>query len=193
VFIQHSDVPGFEKIDWRSREKEVSAYAVLLFLSVMLAFCMIICIRHSLLKMFAKLDQDAFTPSDYCIMGHSMQFESYHPKEIEAKVKEVFCAKYDMEEDDIVYVNPCFDIGDFYKLSEKYNNLMKEKGIVDAYKEEHKLDEEGYKAHSTGDEFYADGFPKKGAGLCSSGEAISEEELKKNIEEVEGEIEEITN
>ena len=101
----------------------VLIYSALLAFSIIVSFLIIICIRTSLLSMYAKLDKDAFTPSDYCAVGYNMVFDSYDPKTINETIKAAFAEDFGFSEEDIVYVNPCYDIGDFYKLTEKIQNL----------------------------------------------------------------------
>lgn len=165
-------------------------YSVLLFLGIMVALCVIICIRASLLRMFSKLDKDAYTPSDYCIMGYNMVFEDYHPKKIEKKIRAVFEEKYNIGKKDIIYINPCYDIGDFYKLSEKFNNLYREKSALEAFMADKKYDEQKMLSIKNSGEFPED-YPTRKTGLCSS-EPLIMADLEAEIKQTESEIEEIT-
>ena len=46
-----------------------------------------------------------------------------HPSKIEEAIRENFKNKFEI--DDIVYVNPVYDIADFYKIFNKQNELIK--------------------------------------------------------------------
>lgn len=70
------------------------------------------------------LDLDAYTPSDFCIMGHNMTFNDYHPASIERDIRYVFKRKYGFENDEIVYVNPCYKIRGMMKLQEDLEELI---------------------------------------------------------------------
>ena len=52
------------------------------------------------------------TPSDYCLMGKHMIFEKYDPDSIKAEIKAELKANYDIDE--IMYVNPVYDISNYY-------------------------------------------------------------------------------
>lgn len=73
--------------------------------------------RRNLLKKALKLDQDVYTPSDYCIMGKNMKFDNYSPESIRKEIVDYFEQQYDIK--DIVYVNAVYDIKDIYDLLNK--------------------------------------------------------------------------
>lgn len=90
-----------------------------------------------------ELDQAAFTPSDFCIMGKNIEFEEgASPENIKAGMIRFMNENFDGLGEKIVYVNPAYDIGDFYKQSTRYAELTKLKMILEAYKEDNKLSDE---------------------------------------------------
>ena len=90
-------------------------------------FFALIIIRRQLLNKAQDLDRDAYTPSDYCLMGTSMTFDDYAQLSIENHLTSYFKDRFDL---DIVYANATYKIDDFYKVSEKFNELNKKKGII---------------------------------------------------------------
>ena len=122
AFVQHRGEVGFEFLSYDTSKAHIMAVALIMAVSVFVSLIYLICMRHSLLKKVVKLDEDAHTPSDFCLMGTDMCFEDYAPPAISEKVKEVFKEKYDIE---VEYVNPTYDISNFYSLSQKYNDLLK--------------------------------------------------------------------
>jgi hypothetical protein len=94
---------------------------------------MIQCIRAKLLQIEGKMDAGVFSPSDYCIMGNNMYFEDYHPREIERVTRLVLMKRYDLKKHDIIYVNPCYDIGDFKALNKKMSDLNSKKKKIEDF------------------------------------------------------------
>ena len=99
-------------------------------------------IKTKLQQKIDELDHAAFTPSDFCIMGQNMDFEGYSPQEIKEGVKQNFDENYNGIGEQIVYVNPAYYIGDFYKVSTRYTELTKLKIILEAYKKNKELTDE---------------------------------------------------
>jgi hypothetical protein len=88
AFIHHADNPELDdSINWENRESWLKTYYTMLSLSILSSFCLIICIRACLAKSNAKLDKEAFTPSDYCVMGYNMYFDDCHPKTIDESIR----------------------------------------------------------------------------------------------------------
>ena len=56
----------------------------------------------------------------------------------------MFMDKWQVE---VEYVNPAFDIADFYKWSEKFNLLTKMKLLVESYCQQNKMKPEKYKEY----------------------------------------------
>lgn len=54
--------------------------------------------RRQLLKQALSLDMDAFTPSDFCLMGINMRFEDYTPDAMETSVKDFFREEHGIED-----------------------------------------------------------------------------------------------
>ena len=61
-----------------------------------------------------------------------MKFENYKPEEIEKAIRQEFKNRY--TDDNIEYVNAVYEIGDFYKISKKYNKRMKLKILLEDHK-----------------------------------------------------------
>lgn len=70
--------------------------------------------RKKLTEFAARLDLNAYTPSDFCVMGSSMDFDSFSIADMKEKVESVFKDKFKI--DGIEYVNPAYRIGDIYDL-----------------------------------------------------------------------------
>ena len=146
--------------------------------------------RKKLLNSIDELDMENLTPSDYCLQGHYMKFESYTQESMEKEVREFFNQEYDMLGDKIEYVNPAYNIGSYYELSEKIRLLSKEMQMVDEYiaKNGYTLAKyvdmmENYKHDET--------FPKKsGGGICGGTKPIDYQETKDAIAEIKKEMEE---
>lgn len=92
---------------------------MLIGLAIIFTLLYIIWMRKYLMKMAVRLDEAALTPSDFGLMGLYMKFDSYSPKEIEKVVKEKIEEKYPGVK--VEYVNPVYDIADFFKIAEKHN------------------------------------------------------------------------
>ena len=71
-----------------------------------------------------------------------MEFDGYSPEEIKAGVVTYFNENHDGLGDNVVYVNPAYKIGEFYKLSTRYALLNKLKMILAMFKEDGKFSDE---------------------------------------------------
>ena len=110
-------------LEFAQRNDYMKVLLVVFLLAVLISFGWLIFLRKKLLEKALKLDEDIYTPSDFCIMGKNMKFENYNPSKIEEAIRENFKNKFEI--DDIVYVNPVYDIADFYKIFNKQNELIK--------------------------------------------------------------------
>ena len=98
-----------------------------------------------MLKKIEELDQDAITPSDYCLMGMHMTFDGdYSQKGIEKELREYLNDKYQRMGDQIHYVNVAYEIKDFFKLTTRFNELDKNIKIAEGYIEKEGIDEVKY-------------------------------------------------
>ena len=59
-------------------------------LSILLNFAYLIFTRRQLLNKAVELDDDAYTPSDYALIGYNMRFKDYAPGYIEDHLKKYF-------------------------------------------------------------------------------------------------------
>lgn len=79
-------------------------------------------------------------------MGKNMKFDKYSPLGIREELKAYFSSKYGI--DDIVYINPVYDIADIYNKINKENELVKLLLLVqkhkDQYMEQNHFSEETY-------------------------------------------------
>mmetsp|Transcript_33747 Transcript_33747/g.52101 ORF Transcript_33747/g.52101 Transcript_33747/m.52101 type:complete len:118 (+) Transcript_33747:658-1011(+) len=110
--------------------------------SVVVSMIYLIWMRRTLLAQALKLDLDAFTPSDFCLMGMNMKFSDKDPEMMKEKVMAYFKDKFDIET--VQYVNFAYDIKDFYKLTETFNSLTKQQMLVKAYCKKNDYDEDKY-------------------------------------------------
>ena len=120
---------------------------LLLLIAITLTYIWLIKMRQNLNKKVRELDLGVATPSDFCLMGKHMIFESYDPDSIKADICAELKATYDIDE--IVYVNPVYDISNYYQIVCKYNEIIKLKVMTDAhmksYCDENKCDKDQYK------------------------------------------------
>ena len=82
-----------------------------------------------------NIDVGILSPSDFCIMGKHMEFKNYDVEEMEKEIREHLKEFYDIN--DIVYINPIFDISNFYQIFAKYNKLMKLKNLAENHRREY--------------------------------------------------------
>jgi hypothetical protein len=64
-----------------------------------------------------------------------------------------------------MYVNPCFSIDDFYKVSDRFNAVQKHMGMIKAYCKEEGIEDDEYKSRFESEH---EGLPKVKTGMCSS-------------------------
>ena len=133
----------------------------LALLSIIFSLLFLIWMRYSLFKKALKLDQETYTPSDFCIMGMTMKFNDYSSGAITEKIKEVFKEKWDIE---VEYVNIAYNIVDFYKLSEKFNSLTKLRAIAKNYCVKEKINKNQYQELSKSKKIPND-FPRKPSNM----------------------------
>jgi hypothetical protein len=87
--------------------------------------------RRKLMTEIMELDNDALTPSDYCLMGMHMKFEDYTAQGMKDDIIEYFNEQFDGQGDNIEYINIGYDIREYYKHSERYDQLIKNQYLVD--------------------------------------------------------------
>ena len=182
AFVQYLGEEGYEFLDHGKRKTYIGAVISLMAASVFLSLIYLVWMRSSLQKQALELDIQAKTPSDFCIMGMNMKFNSYGPDDIEKEIRESFQRRYGIE---VEYVNPAFSIDEFYKLFEKQNQLMKQKMQVDAYCEKEKINLDKYKTYIK-EGNTPDDFPKV-PKLCG-GPAINPDEVDAELQKVQDEI-----
>ena len=83
AFVQYVGEEKYSYLDYNKRLSYVQVVAILILLSIIISLIYLIWMRNNLLQTALKLDIDALTPSDFCLMGMNMKFDNYAPKEIE--------------------------------------------------------------------------------------------------------------
>ena len=95
-------------------------------LAVIFSFFYFIFLRFQLIKNAEVLNSKSLTPADYCIMGMGMDKNDFedpgNADHINETIKEYFEKNYQMGSK-IQYTNAAYDIGEFYNLSTRYNDL----------------------------------------------------------------------
>ena len=109
--------PKKKQDDNSNRNVYMNILLAFLLFSILVSFLLVVYIRKRLLHKARVLDSHVYTPSDFCLMGTNMRFDNYSPEEITKTVKEEFKRLYNI--DDIIYINPVYDIADFYKIFNK--------------------------------------------------------------------------
>ena len=94
-----------------------------------------------------------------------MEFDGYSTEDIKQGVIDYFNDNYEGLGDNVVYVNPAYKIGAFYKLSTRYAELNKLKMILAMYKKECKFSDDEMLEFAEG-ENAPDNYPKVKQGLC---------------------------
>ena len=123
AFVQYTDTDDvkFSFLDYDRRNGYAQWVGILQTLCVVFSLIFLIVMRYKILQTALKLDEDAFTPSDFCLMGMDMTFDDCSPEAIKERVTQAFADKFAIN--DVVYVNPAYDIKDFYKWSAEFNEL----------------------------------------------------------------------
>lgn len=125
--------------------------------------------RQLLLQAAKNLDMGILTPSDFCLMGKHMEFSNYDPDSIKAEIESELQSAYEISE--VVYVNPVYDISNYYQVFAKYNEIIKLKLLTDAhmkaYMDEHQCDKEHYQLVVKNPVECPKDAPKRKAGLIS--------------------------
>jgi hypothetical protein len=51
--------------------------------AIIISLLYLIWMRRAILKYALEMDQESYTPSDFCLMGSNMYFDSYDPQDME--------------------------------------------------------------------------------------------------------------
>lgn len=134
AFISELQDLSASNVELEVRTKYATQTVTLTVIAIVFSLLFIICLRRSIMQMAVKMDEENLTPSDFCLMGIYMKkFKKYDPKFIADTVKQKVEEKYDVK---VEYVNPVFDIADFFKIAEEHNKLLKKKVLIDEYMKE---------------------------------------------------------
>lgn len=137
--------------------------------SIIISLLYLIFMRRAIYKGSLDLDMDALTPSDFCLMGRNMVFESYAPKDMREAIVKAFSERYGVAEEDIVYINFAYNIGKFYQYTNKFHELSKKEMLIKAYCQANEgMDEEKYKKMCEDPDNCPKDFPKEKVGLFRS-------------------------
>lgn len=74
-------------------------------------------IRRKLTKWQFKLDERIHTQSDFCLMGHGMNFSDNSLESIDREIRAYLKSKFDIN--DIEYISPCFKNAHGFNLYKK--------------------------------------------------------------------------
>jgi len=119
IFIYDPTTPvGIRFFDTNDRQQYIYWIGRLLFITVVVTLGGLILVRRNLLKMSIHLDARTFTQSDFCIWGSKMEFNDYSKDAMVAKIKEFFGRRFGVN--DIEYIVPCFNIEEFFEVSNMY-------------------------------------------------------------------------
>ena len=130
AFVHRSGKESFTLEDLEKRKEFARVLAQQFMISIFVSSIYFFWMRKQLLSSIDKLDIENLTPSDYCLQGYYMNFEDYKPQAMEQEIRNFFNEEYEGLGDKIEYVNPAYDIGSYYELSEKMRILSKELQIV---------------------------------------------------------------
>jgi drug/metabolite transporter superfamily protein YnfA len=81
AIFQHIGEPGYD-LDVDKRARFLNAYGGIFLGTTIFSALFISYIKTKLDQKIAELDQSAFTPSDYCVMGQHMFFDEFSPEYI---------------------------------------------------------------------------------------------------------------
>jgi hypothetical protein len=90
AFVHHVGDSDFEYLPIEKRKEFIGYIAILIVVSIVVSIIYVIWMRSNILEKALKLDQEAFTPSDFCLMGSCMTFDDYTPEKIQEAITESF-------------------------------------------------------------------------------------------------------
>lgn len=102
AFIMYVGDKNYSFLDYNKRVTSFELAAMLVMLSIFISFIYLIWLRANLFEKAIKLDDEALTPSDFCLMGTHMRFDNYSPKAVEEEISKYMKEKFDCE---IIYCN----------------------------------------------------------------------------------------
>ena len=93
-------------------------------ISIVVTFISLIIIRRLIINDLLKIDKDTLSPSDFCLIGNDLKFNSESLIDMESELRDHFDEKFGKNfKDNIVYINFAFKIGDFLNLIAKIKEL----------------------------------------------------------------------
>jgi hypothetical protein len=184
AFIHYVGEKDYAYLNIEQREKFVFVFAILLISSVVVALLYLIWMRKHLIDVGITVDTETFTPSDFCLMGEGMAFDSYFQDDIENEIRAHFKSKYNI---DIVYTNAAYDIKNFYEWTQRLNYLFKMKMLVEGYCESSKISIDKYNQYVEEGQVL-EGFPIAPSACPCKKTPIVLEKINEEIESVTAEI-----
>jgi hypothetical protein len=164
---------------------------ILLVVCITFTFLWLIKMRQMLLRGAKALDKGITTPSDFCLMGRHMQFEQYDPASIKREIEEELKERYGIEE--VVYVNPVYDIADYYRVVASQHEITKLKLLTDDhmnnYMKDNSCDKAAYIEAINNPDTCPKDAPKRG-GLCSK-RSCDPTEIDQELADIKERLEEL--
>ena len=97
------------------RKNMLTIIAAVFGCGIAFEFFWLIILRRRILKKAADLDASSDTPSDYCLLIQNIKNGLYDPASLTEAIEDELLKKFKIAKEDIVYVNPSYDISDFSK------------------------------------------------------------------------------
>jgi hypothetical protein len=88
--------------------------AVLIIISVIFTFLYLFWMRVKFMKRLLLVDKTTITPSKFSLVCKNFYFEDCSREGINKELRKYFKEEFGIE--NIVYINPAYDIANFYKL-----------------------------------------------------------------------------
>lgn len=190
AFVAKGKNYGSDFTAYENRQKNIEIMGGLMTVSIIISIIYLVWMRKRLMSQSLTLDMDAFTPSDFCIMGMNMVFDDYNPDAMEKEVKDHFEEAYGIN--DIQYINFAFNIDSLYQYTEKYNDLIKKQQLVAAFCKQTDLEPEKYKEMCEDPDNCPEDFPtEKVPGLCGGKQVINITNIDAELEAVNEKIKEL--
>lgn len=83
AFILEADETGVQYYSFEERKLHVEIISYLMVGAIIISLLYLIWMRRAILKYALEMDQESYTPSDFCLMGSNMYFDSYDPQDME--------------------------------------------------------------------------------------------------------------
>jgi len=140
VFVKFSDPRQPEAYAvFEDRQQYVEAVTALVMVAIVVTLLMNIYLRKRLLDKALKLDRQAYTPSDFCLMGWCPSFSEscdYTTRSIQEEIKSFLEQEENgVDGSEIEYIVVAYDIHDIYQITAEYQQHLKHRELVRGYSE----------------------------------------------------------